>query len=42
MDAPIVVKDGRSYAPIGEVARLLGLSKAWNNAEKTATFGGDY
>lgn len=34
----VVMKDGRTYAPIGEVAQLLGVSKEWNNETKTATF----
>lgn len=38
MEAPVVIKDGRSYAPMGEVARLLGLNKEWNNTQKTASF----
>lgn len=42
MDAPIIIKEGRSYAPIGEVARILGLNKEWNNVEKTAIFNQTY
>ncbi len=38
MEAPVVLKDGRSYAPIGEVAKILGLSKEWDKVEKTAKF----
>ncbi len=38
MDIPIVLKDGRSYAPMGEIARLLGLEKEWHNVDKTAVF----
>ena len=38
MEAPVVIIDGRSYAPMGEVARLLGLDREWNSAEKTAIF----
>ena len=38
MAAPVVIKDGRSYAPIGEVAKILGLSKEWNSHTQTAIF----
>lgn len=38
MATKVVMKDGRTYAPIGEVAQLLGVSKAWDNTTKTATF----
>jgi hypothetical protein len=38
METKVVIKDGRTYAPIGEVARILGVSKAWDAASKTATF----
>ena len=38
MATKVVIKDGRTYAPIGEVAQLLGISKDWNNTTKTATF----
>lgn len=38
MEAPVIIKDGRSYAPMGEVARLLGLNREWDNAQKTASF----
>lgn len=38
METAVVLKDGRSYAPIGEVARILGLSKEWDKVEKTAKF----
>ena len=38
MATKVVIKEGRTYAPIGEVAQLLGVSKAWDNTTKTATF----
>ncbi|WP_054742009.1 stalk domain-containing protein [Cellulosilyticum ruminicola] len=38
IDTAVVLKDGRSYAPIGEVAKILGLSKEWDKIEKTAKF----
>ena len=38
MATKVVMKEGRTYAPIGEVAQLLGVSKAWDNTTKTATF----
>ena len=38
MSTKVVIKDGRTYAPIGEVAQLLGVSKSWDNTTKTATF----
>ena len=33
-----VIKDGRMYVPVGEVARLLGIKVDWDNATKTAKF----
>ena len=38
MATKVVIKDGRTYAPISEVAQLLGISKGWDNTTKTATF----
>ena len=38
MGTKIVIKEGRTYAPVGEIARLLGISTAWDNTTKTATF----
>ena len=38
MATKVVVKDGRTYAPVGEVARILGVSSSWDNTTKTATF----
>ncbi len=38
MATKVVIKEGRTYAPIGEVAQLLGVTKTWDNTTKTATF----
>ena len=38
MGTKVTIKDGRTYAPAGEVARLLGVTTAWDSATKTATF----
>jgi hypothetical protein len=38
MDEAVTIKDGRTYIPVGEIARLLGMNVAWDNASKTATF----
>ena len=38
MGTKVVIKEGRTYAPVGEVARLLGVSTSWDNTTKTATF----
>ena len=38
MGTKVVIKEGRTYAPVGEVARLLGISTEWDNTTKTATF----
>ena len=38
MDGKVVIKDGRTYVPVGEMARLLGVKVEWDNATKTATF----
>ena len=38
MGAKMVIKDGRTYAPVGEIARILGISTSWDNETKTATF----
>ena len=38
MDTPLAVKDGRVYAPIGEIAKILGLNKNWNSVEQVAIF----
>ncbi len=38
IDGKVVIKDGRTYVPVGEMARLLGVGVSWDNATKTATF----
>lgn len=38
MSAPVVLKEGRSYAPMGEVAKILGLTKEWDSTTQTAIF----
>ena len=38
MATKVVIKDGRTYAPVGEIARILGVSSNWDNTTKTATF----
>ena len=38
MGTAVVIKDGRTYVPAGEIARLLGIATSWDAATKTATF----
>lgn len=38
MATALTVKDGRIYAPIGEISKILNLTKSWNGTEQTATF----
>ena len=38
MSTAVVIKEGRTYAPIGEIARILGVSSSWDNTTKVATF----
>ncbi len=38
MGTAVVIKEGRTYAPAGEIARLLGISTSWDATTKTATF----
>ncbi len=38
LGAKTVIKDGRTYLPIGELARILGISSSWDNTTKAATF----
>ena len=38
MGAKVVIKEGRTYAPAGEIARLLGINTTWDATSKTATF----
>lgn len=37
-DEAITIKDGRAYAPIGELARILDLKVDWDSTTQTATF----
>ena len=34
----VVIKDNRTYAPVGEIARILGVSANWDGTNKVATF----
>ena len=38
MATAVEIKDGRTYAPIGEIATILGIAKEWTPETKTATF----
>lgn len=38
MDEQVTIKDGRTYIPMGEVARLLDVQVTWDNTAKTASF----
>ena len=38
MDEAVAVKDGRTYIPMGEIGRILGVNVSWDNDTKTATF----
>lgn len=38
MDEKVAIKEGRTYVPVGEVAKLLGVKSTWDNTTKTATF----
>lgn len=38
LSTKVVVKDGRTYAPVGEIARILGISANWDSVNKVATF----
>ena len=38
MDEAVVIKEGRTYVPVGEIGRLLGVSVSFDDATKTATF----
>lgn len=38
MSTKVVIKDSRTYAPIGEIAKILGVASTWDNTAKTATF----
>lgn len=41
MQVPLEIVQGRVYAPMGEVANLLGLDKVWDSASQTACFSKD-
>ena len=34
----VVIKDGRTFVPMGQIAKLLGIQVEWDNETKTATF----
>lgn len=38
MDEKVTIIDGRTYVPVGEMARLLDVDVEWSNETKTATF----
>ena len=38
MDEKVTIIDGRTYVPVGEMARLLNVEVEWSNETKTATF----
>ena len=38
MDTAPVLKNSRTYVPVGEIAALLGVEAKWDGATKTATF----
>ena len=38
MGTKVVIENGRTYAPIGEIARILGIKTEWDSATKTAQF----
>ncbi|MGL5675480.1 MAG: stalk domain-containing protein [Cellulosilyticaceae bacterium] len=38
MQEKMTIKDDRAFAPMGEIARVLGVDVEWNNETKTATF----
>lgn len=38
MDEKVAIVDGRTYVPVGEMGRLLGVDVEWSNETKTATF----
>ena len=38
MTESVTIKEGRTYIPVGEVGRILGIKVEWNNETKTATF----
>ena len=38
MATKVVIKDGRTFVPAGQIASLLGIKSTWDSASKTATF----
>lgn len=38
MQVPVIIKDSRTFVPVSEVGKLLGVKAAWNNETKEATF----
>ena len=38
MQVPLELKNGRVYAPMGEVAQLLGIDKKWDSKTQSANF----
>lgn len=38
MATKVVIKEGRTYVPVAEIGRILGVSAVWDNETKTATF----
>ena len=38
METAVVINKGRSYVPVGEVAKLMGVNREWDNSNKTAIF----
>ncbi len=38
MATKVIIKNGRTYVPVGEIGRLLDVKVSWNNNTKTATF----
>lgn len=38
MATKVVIKEGRTYVPVAEIGRILGVAASWDNETKTATF----
>lgn len=38
MPVAVVTKEGRTYVPVAELGRILGIKAIWDNTAKTATF----
>ena len=34
----VVIKEGRTYVPVGQLAKILGVKVQWNQQTKTAVF----